>query len=304
MRFTGCGEGGKELDLITGVRVYSFCILKKEHTMQPNDVQRAASRPTSIEKAIDILFCFDLAHSQLRLTDISQRVGLHKSTTHRLLSVLKKKGLISADPASQLYSLGPGVVELAWLVLRQQDLRTVCLPYLEKLQRATNETTSLYTRMGDKRICVEECESGQDIKYSHTVGLTAPLHVGAPGKALLAFLPEKELAALLTELPLTAITPHTVTDCEQLKAELVATRKRGYAVSSGERSPGASAVAAPIRDRSGRTIAAIGVLGPSQRLTRGVLKELGHQVMQVAQQISAEFGYRPEAFSHDTYPSP
>jgi DNA-binding IclR family transcriptional regulator len=268
--------------------------------MRHATAQRLVSRPTSVEKAIDILFCFDPAHAQLRLTDISQRVGLHKSTAHRLLSLLKKKGLISADPASQLYSLGPGVVELAWVVLRQQDLRTVCRPFLEQLRQATNETASLYTRMGHKRICVEECESGQDIKYSHTVGLTAPLHVGAPGKALLAFLPEEELAALLAELPLTTITPYTITDREQLKAELAATRTRGYAVSSGERSPGASAVAAPIRDGRGQTIAAIGVLGPSQRLTRTLLKELGQQVMQVAQQISATFGYRPEAMSYTT----
>jgi DNA-binding IclR family transcriptional regulator len=278
-----------------------FEILTEERVMQKNTLPRVAARSTSIEKAIDILFCFDPAHPQLRLTDISQRVALHKSTTHRLLAVLKKRGLISTDPASQLYSLGPGVVELAWVVLRQQDLRTVCLPYLEQLRQGTNETASLYTRMGDKRICVEECESGQAIKYSHTVGLTAPLHVGAPGKALLAFLPEPTLTSLLAALPLTAITPSTITDREQLKTELAVTRKRGYALSCGERSPGASAVAAPIRNGSGHTIAAIGVLGPSQRLTRRVLKELGHQVRQVAEKISAEFGYRPETWARGTY---
>jgi DNA-binding IclR family transcriptional regulator len=267
--------------------------------MQKHTSSRAASRSTSIEKAIDILFCFDAAHPQLRLTDISQRLGLHKSTTHRLLAVLKKKGLMSTDPTSQLYSLGAGVVELAWVVLRQQDLRTVCLPYLEQLRQATNETASLYTRMGNTRICLEECESGQAIKYSHTVGLTAPLHVGAPGKALLAFLPEPELTALLAALPLAALTPHTITDRQQLQAELATTRKRGYAMSSGERSPGAAAVAAPICNGSGQTIAAIGVLGPSQRLTRRVLKELGQQVMQVARKTSAEFGYRSEVLGRD-----
>lgn len=263
--------------------------------MQNKDMQRSprASRPTSVEKAIDILFCFDAEHPQLRLTDISERVGLHKSTTHRLLSLLKKKGLIVADPESQLYSLGPGVVELAWTVLRQQDLRAVCHPYLEQLRQDTNETVSLYTRMGDKRVCVEEFESGQDIKYSHAVGLTAPLHVGAPGKALLAFLPPEELETLLPTLPLTALTPMTLTEPEQLRAELLRTRQRGYAVSSEERSLGASAVAAPIRDWRGKVVAAIGVLGPSQRLTHGVLQELGARVMQVAQQISTTLGYRP-----------
>ena len=71
-------------------------------------------RPSSIEKAIDVLFCFDLQRPQLRLVDISQRLGLHKSTAHRLLSLLKKKGLVVVDPTTQLYSLGPALVELAW----------------------------------------------------------------------------------------------------------------------------------------------------------------------------------------------
>src|ERR671922_2436084 len=118
------------------------------------------ARPSSVEKAIDILFCFDSQHAQLRLTDISERLGLHKSTTHRLLSLLKKKRLIMADATSQLYSLGPGVVELAWLLLRQQDLRTVCHPHLERLRQVTNETVRPYSRLGDPPVCIEELESG------------------------------------------------------------------------------------------------------------------------------------------------
>jgi DNA-binding IclR family transcriptional regulator len=257
------------------------------------------SRPSSIEKAIDILFCFDPQHMHLRLTDISQRLGLHKSTTHRLLSLLKKKRLITADVASQLYSLGPGVVELAWIILRQQDLRTICYPYLEHLRQATNETVSLYIRMGDRRVCVEELESGQEIKYSQTVGLAAPLHVGAPGKVLLAFLPHGELETLLATLQLTAVTPNTLTDRAQLLEELATVRQRGYAVSVGERSPWASAAAAPIQDWSGKPLAAISVLGPSHRLTHELLPALGQQVQQVALEISAAFGYSPPRMPHN-----
>src|SRR5919198_1961997 len=124
------------------------------------------SRPSSVEKAIDILFCFDPQHAQLRLTDISERLGLHKSTTHRLLSLLKKKRLIHADATSQLYSLGPGVVELAWVLLRQQDLRTVCHPHMERLRQVTNETVSLYIRLGGRRVFIEKLENGEGIKKS------------------------------------------------------------------------------------------------------------------------------------------
>ena len=262
--------------------------------MMDNDVlpdRDVSSRSTSIEKAIDILFCFDAAHSQRRLTDISDKLGLNKSTTHRLLALLKKKGLVVADPRTQLYSLGPGIVDLAWVVLRQQDLRDVCRPYLLRLQQTTHETVSLYTRAGDKRVCVEELESEQHIKYAQRVGMTAPLHVGAPGKALLGFLPPQELEALLDGLDLTAVTENTFTDREQLSLELLVTRTRGFAISAGERTPGASAVAAPIWDRSGLPIAAVCVLGPEQRLTLGKLQELGPQVIQVAQEMSAALGY-------------
>jgi len=258
-----------------------------------------ASRPSSVEKAIDILFCFDPQHPQLRLTDISQRLGLHKSTTHRLLALLKKKRLITADTTSQHYSLGPGVVELAWIILRQQDLRTVCAPYLERLRQATNETVSLYIRMGDRRVCIEELESGQEIKYSQALGLAAPLHVGAPGKVLLAFLPPGELEALLATLPLTPVTPNTRTDREQLLEELATVRQHGYAVSVGERSLWASAAAAPIWDWSGKPLAAISVLGPSHRLTREVLPALGQQVQQMALEISTAFGYSPPYTAHN-----
>jgi DNA-binding IclR family transcriptional regulator len=249
------------------------------------------SRPSSIEKAIDILFCFDAAQPQLRLTDICAKLGLHKSTAYRLLSLLKKRGLIVSCPNSQLYSLGPGLVDLAWVVLRQQDLRSVCRPYLERLRQATNETVNLNTRSGDQRVCIEELESGHHIKYSQTVGLTAPLHVGAPGKALLAFLPQTELQSLLAELPLSAITPSTLTDPERLRTELAVVQTRGFAISIGERSPGASAAAAPVWDWSGRPVAAVSVLGPAQRLTYEKLQALGPLVRQVAQEMSAALGY-------------
>ena len=253
---------------------------------------RTPARPSSVEKAIDVLFCFDVQHPQLRLSEISQRLGLHKSTTHRLLSLLKKKGLVLADPMSQLYSLGPALVELAWIVLRQQDLGTLCRPHLEQLRQATDETVSLHIRMGNTRVCVEELESDQEIKYSQALGLTAPVHVGAPGKALLAFLSQEELERLLPTLSLEPITADTITDLQALRAELVKTRARGYAVSIGERSPWAAAVAAPIRDRSGRPIAAVSVSGPSQRLTSRVLKELGARVIKVAKEISTALGSR------------
>ena len=148
--------------------------------------------------------------------------------------------------------------------------------------------------MGNRRICIEELPSDQEVKYSQAMGLTGRLTLGAPGKALLAFLPVDERERVLTTLTLEPLTPETITDLDALRAELDRTRTRGYAVSIGERSPWAAAVAAPIRDRSGQTIVAVSVLGPSHRLTAKVLKELGAQIIKVSREISAALGYSVE----------
>jgi DNA-binding IclR family transcriptional regulator len=107
----------------------------------------------------------------------------------------------------------------------------------------------------------------------------------------MAFLPGDERERVLATLTWEPLTPETITDLNALRAELDRTRMRGYAVSIGERSPWAAAVAAPIRDRNGQPIVAVSVLGPSHRLTPNVLKELGAQVIKVATEISAALGY-------------
>jgi DNA-binding IclR family transcriptional regulator len=157
---------------------------------------------------------------------------------------------------------------------------------------------SLYIRIGDCRVCIEELESNQEIKYSQTLGLATPLHVGAPGKVLLAFLPPAELEVILETLTLTPLTPRTITDRSQLLEELAAVRQCGYALSEGERSPWTSAVAAPIWDWSNKLIATLSVLGPSQRLSSEVLPTLGQQVQQAALELSAALGYHPQDLTH------
>jgi len=112
------------------------------------------------------------------------------------------------------------------------------------------------------------------------------------------------LEAILATLPLTALTARTITDRAQLLEELAIVRQRGYAVSEGERSLWTSAVAAPVWDWSGKLIATISVLGPSQRLTSEVLPALGQQVQQVALEISTALGYCPQGLMHPTAARP
>jgi DNA-binding IclR family transcriptional regulator len=134
-------------------------------------------------------------------------------------------------------------------------------------------------------------ESSQAIKYSRMLRLATPLHVGAPGQVRLACLPPAALAAILATLELIPLTDRAITDRVHLLAELAIGRQRGQAVSEGARAPWTSAVAAPLWDWSGKLIATVRVLGPSQRLSSESLPGLSQQV---ALELSAALGSRPQ----------
>jgi len=250
-----------------------------------------SSPSSSIEKAIEVLNCFDSNTRYLRFKDLHQKLTLHKGSLHRILSLLRKKEMIYQDPLSRQYCLGPKVVELAWNVLSQQELRSSVKNYLLHLRDLTQETAGFYIQVGIQRVCIEEVESPHGLRYAAKVGLSFPIYVGAPGKALLAFLPEKKLNEIIRELDFHQYTPHTITSAERLLKDLELARRKGYSTSNGERTLGVRAIAAPVFDRNGDVAGAICVLGPSDRLTRNKMQEVIAKIAESSEKLSRELGY-------------
>jgi IclR family transcriptional regulator, KDG regulon repressor len=217
-----------------------------------------------VERACAVLGC--LADEDRRLVEIVEQVGLHKATVARLLAALTSAGMVVRDDRER-YTLGPGVVRLTGRLLgRYRSLADLLRDSLERLSGATGETVTVHVRVGAERLCIEELESRHEIAFRSGIGARVPIHSGSAGKVLLAFLPEVERHALLQQLTFKPITERTITRRDRLAEELEKVRRRGYAISVGERILGATGVSVPVLDRDGRPQAAISILGPDFRM--------------------------------------
>lgn len=247
----------------------------------------------SLDRAVAILSAFDERRPLLSLSEIADVLGLNTSTAHRLLQALKAHGLVSQPDGGKSYALGPRLLGLARLATAALDIREVALPQMRALRDEAGETVGLHVLRPDlSRMVVDQAESSQPLRRTYTdLGHPIPLHQGAPGKVLLAFLPEDERESVLGR-PLAAANENTITAVDALRNELVAIRKRGFALSFGERVLGIHTVAVPVRDHSGRVTAAVSVTGPAQRMPRRRLLEIAPLAEARAREIAAALGYR------------
>lgn len=246
----------------------------------------------SVKRAFSILRCFSLDRPELGVTEISRELGVHKSTVSRLLSTLESDRIVLRNPESGRYRLGVGLLELSGLVTLHADLRRVALPFMNQLAQLTQETVNLAVIEGDEVVNIEHITPfGRRVMNIGWVGRRTPLHASSTGKVLMAYLPRSELEAILQK-PLTKYTEHTLVEHAELHAEISLIRDQGYATGLEELEIGLNAVSAPIRDHTGRVIAALSTAGPAYRLSEERIEEVLRQlVLDFAKQISLEFGY-------------
>ncbi|SEQ24964.1 transcriptional regulator, IclR family [Faunimonas pinastri] len=228
-----------------------------------------------------------------RFKDLQAATGLPKGTLARLLNTLVLFRLIRHEESDSTYRLGHRFFELAHRVWESIDLRGAAGPVLDRLAEETRETVALCVIEGDEILYTDQRTRGGALGFRIEIGRRAPLHCTAGGKALLAFAAPHEQRALLDRIDLRSFTDSTITSEEALVADLALTRARGYAISLSEHVEGTSSVAAPIFDHTGRPVAAMGVFGPSARLSTDHLHTTGRDLMAATRQISGNVGAAP-----------
>jgi IclR family KDG regulon transcriptional repressor len=233
----------------------------------------------TLERGLEILLAFEYSSSDFSLTELAQKVDLSPSTASRLLASLEKYHFVRRSPETRRYSLGFAFLHLSGMAQLGNDLRTLALPFLKKLQQTHNESASLYVVESDSRVCLERVESTHPLRRNIMIGETLPLTRGAGGRVLLAWLSKEEQKEILAK--------QTGTSIEVLEG----VRKAGYAVSHSEREAGVFAVSAPIFNDKKRVVAALSMSGPTSRLTRELEIKYIKSVCQTAKQLSKELGY-------------
>ncbi len=232
----------------------------------PSEPRRVV-RVQALERAERLIDLVARHHpTGITLARLAPAVGLHRSTAFSLLSSLVALGLLEGPAHGRGYRLGTKHLARGLAVQRGLGLMTCAGDALRALCRATGETVNLAIPQHDTALIVESVEGTHAIRATGYVGAASPYHATACGKAILAFLPELECAALL-EAPLHAFTPHTLTDRAALRADLARIRSVGWAVDLEEHEPGGVCVARPVTDPAGRVCGAISIAGIVQRMT-------------------------------------
>ena len=247
-------------------------------------------RIQSIERAVSILGAFTADDPELGVTDISDRLGLHKSTVHRFLVNLEAAGLLERNTRNGRYRLGLRLFELGGLVLQQMNLWDEALPFLEQLVRESGETGQLAVLDQGEAIYIERVEARRALRVPAAMGRGYPAHATSHGKILLAYQPPESVREIIRQRGLSRFTQNTITEEWALEQELARIRQQGYAIDSEEYEDGLRCVGAAIFDHTGHAIAAIGIGGPVTRVTPARVDELAELVMRAAKGLSRRMG--------------
>ena len=220
----------------------------------------AKHRIPVIDRMMDVLFLLEKRQNGATIRDLVDHLDLPRTTVYRILNTLQFHDMVRRSSDGS-YRLGPRLLALAARTIanaEDYDLATLSTPHLERLSEETGEGSKVSVRDGDSVLVVAAVQGKREYALTVVPGQRLPLHAGAAGKVLLAYMPKAELDDFLQEA-LIRYTDRTLSDRKRLNAELARIRRQGWAEDKGEYSPSICAYAAPIHDRGGRVIAALSV---------------------------------------------
>ncbi|WP_420450202.1 IclR family transcriptional regulator [Ilumatobacter sp.] len=249
------------------------------------------NRLASVASAVAVLKAFTSTSPEWGVSDLSAAVGQSRSSVHRILSTLTDEGLLEQDSRSGRYRLGLALFDLAAAVPSQRSLHEAVLLPMTDLRNKSGETVQVGVLDGRQVVYVERLDSPNTLRLFTQLGRRNDAHCTGTGKVLLAFLPKTELERLLRGWTPPRQTEHTIVGRTALTAELTLVRTNGFAENRQESEVGVVSIAAPIRDDTGSTIAAMSVAGPADRMDQR-RDQLADAVVTLALATSRRLGYR------------
>jgi DNA-binding IclR family transcriptional regulator len=244
----------------------------------------------TVDRALDVLELAARYVGPFSLGNVASELGMSKSTAHRLLVTLRRRGFVRLLPDGRRYSIGIKSFEVGATFLHQTSLRSVSFAEMEVLSEISQETVHLVTLEGMEIVYIEKINSPRPYSLDTRVGSRSPAYCTAAGKAILGFLEPSALDKLL-EAPLKRYTPQTITDPQLLREELARVRNDYCAVDQEEIEPNLYCVAAPILDHRREALGAIGLAGPATRIKPRLPAYKDH-VRGAARRISRAIGSR------------
>lgn len=244
----------------------------------------------SLTRALALLETVARSDGGLALTQLARTVGLPSSTVHRLLTTLEQRGYVRQDAASLIWQIDVQAFVVGSAFAQTRDVLAMAQPHMRRLMEESGETVNLYVMDVGEIVCIGQVECSQLMRAIVRPGIRIKMHCSGAGKAILAWLPEYEVARVLDRHGLPRVTERTLVTPKAFKDDLAQVRERGYAVDDEEQAVGLRCVAAPILDEHGSPVAGLSVSAPSGRLPEGRLRLVGAMVAAAAQAATADIG--------------
>ena len=244
----------------------------------------------SVSRAVHLLI--QLGNGPATLDELAESSGVHKTTVMRLLRTLSDERFTFRDRSNR-YHLGSRIFELAARGADQREIRAIASPHLVAFNRTHGRTTHLAAMEGSDIVYIDKLESHDQIRMFSRIGLSANLNSTAVAKVILADLPDPELRRLVATMDFTRRTPNTITTPEEYLGEIEKVRAQGWAQDREENEPSINCIGVPIRDASGKVVAAVSVSVPNIVLPVEQVLELLEPLQAVGESISGDCGYRP-----------
>ncbi len=225
------------------------------------------------------------------ITELADKLGVDKSSASRLVKTLAAAGYLQQERGSRRFVIGTRLYQIGWELVSRMPLREKARKYLYRLVNETEECAHTAVYSEGKALMIDDVEAAHSLRVVGGTGRMLPLHCTAVGKTLLAF------GGLPLPTVLERKMPNTLTDPAALAEHLTQVREQGYAYDDEEHQPGVRCIAAPVCNLTGIAVAAIGISGPTVRVTAERVGTLAAHVMRAARDLSAELGY--EDGGHD-----
>jgi DNA-binding IclR family transcriptional regulator len=259
------------------------------NTLAGKAVGDSTTTVQSVDRAVTILEI--LARSgEVGVTELARELGVHKSTAFRLVAALERRDLVEQNAGRGKYRLGTGILRLAGATTSRLDLVQESRTVSRALAQRTGETVNVAVMSDGAALYMDQVAGSSALQPHNWVGQRIPLHATSNGKVLLSALEHSEIARQVPALR--AYTANTITSHEALARELDEVRLRGYAIAIDELEIGLTAVAAPIRNIHGETMASMSISGPTFRLDARRVPHMSEEVVEAAKEVSRRLGWR------------
>lgn len=246
----------------------------------------------NLDRALSILEYMVKHPGGASLQELTDAMGFSKNSVFRISMTLLQRGYLSREDSTKRFYITRKMLAMGTAALSEQHIITTSLDIMRKLRDILKETVLIGTTVGFEGVVMEQELGTHTFKFALDLGHHFPLHVSAPGKAMIAFMSDMEQDNFIANMDLKRFNDNTITNPVKFKEALVEVREKGYAFDLGEELAGIKCIGAPIFDRNGAPVAAIWITGPDSRIASDSLDEKGEIIKKHALMISERLGYK------------